>query len=315
MKQQQSLIASARPWYPRDMRHILCRILIAVTLACAPAHGAEPAADQEALLQSKLPRIQQAPGTPFAVPVFLESVETGSSSAVDIYGTVNSPFETLRKELLQPVHWCDITVLHTNVRACTWRNEADSAHLTLYMVKKNTRPIGDASQMQYRFRVEAQRETYLDIRITAEEGPYSTREHVFRFEATPWGADKSLIHLRYSYSYSTFGYIGMKSYFALFSRGHVGFSVTGMDDENKPVYVSGLKGAIERNIMRYYLGILAYMDTLRFPEEQQFEQRISRWFALTELHRRQLHALERKDYLHHKRQDRKNSIKLQAQQK
>jgi hypothetical protein len=297
------------------MIRAIYRIVIAIIFACTPVFGAETAISAKEALKAKLPLIQQKPAqSPFVVPVHLDSVETGSSSAVNIYGIVNYPIATIRKELLQPEHWCDVTILHTNVRACTWRQTGDTARLILSTVKKNTRPIEDAAQMKYDFRIAGQHADYLDIRITAEEGPYSTRDHVFRFEATPLEAAKTLIHLSYSYGYSTLGYIGMKSYFALFSRGHVGFTIAGLDDGKKPVYVKGLKGAVERNIMRYYLGILAHLDTLQFPAEQQFEKRIHRWFALTELHRRQLHALEKKEYLSYKRQDQKNSQKLQAAQ-
>ncbi len=52
--------------------------------------------------------------------------------------------------------------------------------------------------------------------------------------------------------------------------------------------VGGLRGAVESNVLRYYLAILAYMDTLKIPVEQRFEKRISQWYDLTARYKRQL---------------------------
>ena len=51
----------------------------------------------------------------------------------------------------------------------------------------------------------------------------------------------------------------------IFGGGKVGFSVIGTYRDGKPVYVSGLRGSVERDVACYYLAILAYLDTLRIP--------------------------------------------------
>ena len=40
--------------------------------------------------------------------------------------------------------------------------------------------------------------------------------------------------------------------------------------------------------LRYYLAILAYLDTLKIPAEQRFEKRISQWYALTGRYKRSI---------------------------
>ena len=97
----------------------------------------------------------------------------------------------------------------------------------------------------------------------------------------------------------------------LFGGSKIGFSVTGTDSNGNPVYVDGLRGTVERDIACYYLAILAYMDTLKIPDEQRFEKRISRWYDLTDHFKKQLLEMEKEKYLTHKRQSRESQQRLQ----
>ncbi len=66
-----------------------------------------------------------------------------------------------------------------------------------------------------------------------------------------------------------------------------------------------MRGALERNTMRYYLAIDAYLGALAVPPPERFEQSLERWFAATERYALQLHevdhdayvAMERSEYL------------------
>jgi hypothetical protein len=64
-----------------------------------------------------------------------------------------------------------------------------------------------------------------------------------------------------------------------------------------------MRGVVERNTMRYYLAIDAYLDSLALPGKEQVGSRLAQWFASTELYRRQLHELDRDDYLVMKNQE------------
>jgi len=66
--------------------------------------------------------------------------------------------------------------------------------------------------------------------------------------------------------------------------------------------------------VRYQLAIQAYLDTLEAPESERFEQRIARWFTLTERHKRQLYELERHEYLQNKRREYSDQLRLQQAQ-
>jgi hypothetical protein len=166
--------------------------------------------------------------------------------------------------------------------------------------------------MNFEYHIIAQQPGFFAISLAAREGIFSTKDHQFGLEAIPLDEDRTFIHLRYSYRYSSLGYFLMKSYFSLFGGGRIGFSVIGADSDGNPVYVGGLRGAVESNVLRYYLTILAYMDSLKIPVEQRFEKRMSQWYDLTARYKRQLFEMEREEYLTYKRQDQESQLILQG---
>jgi hypothetical protein len=64
-----------------------------------------------------------------------------------------------------------------------------------------------------------------------------------------------------------------------------------------------VRGMVERNTMRYYLAIEAYLGGLSAPPAQQLDKRLQAWFDATEKYPRQLHELDRSDYLDMKRRE------------
>jgi hypothetical protein len=75
--------------------------------------------------------------------------------------------------------------------------------------------------------------------------------------------------------------------------------------------VGGERGIIERNAVRYYLAIQAYLEGLALAPEQRFEQTAQRWFELTERWPRQLHELDQAEYLAGKRRERSEQLQMQ----
>ena len=57
----------------------------------------------------------------------------------------------------------------------------------------------------------------------------------------------------------------MQGYLATIGRDKVGFSIVGSRADGQPVYVHGTRGVIERNTMRYYVAIEAYLSTMALP--------------------------------------------------
>jgi hypothetical protein len=299
------------------MTRALCLLLAIFPLLCAlcfrisyatPSSGLGPEglADKFHALENKLRK------SSLGIPVYLESSAGSSTSDADMYGIVSYPFDVVRNELSLPSHWCDIVMPHINVRACTYEKLNDRWLLTIYNVNRFDQPLKDAYEMKFDFHTVVQQPEYFDISLDSREGPFHTKDHRFGFEAIPVDSVRTFVHLSYSYNYSFLGYIAMKSYLTLFGRGKVGFSITGVK-EGDPVYVTGIRGAIDRNVMRYYLGILAYLDALKFAPEQRFGKRINKWYDLTDRYRKQLSEMEKKEYMSLKKEDRENELRLQGE--
>jgi hypothetical protein len=250
--------------------------------------------------------------SPLILPIYLESIVDSSSSVGSIYGIIDHPFEIIKKELLAPSSWCDIVLLHTNIRACTYSNIDKNWLLTLYNVNVFYQPLSEADRLVFSYRVISDNSAYIEIVMTAANGPFHTRDHSFRLKAAPLNGNRTFMHVSYSYQYNSVAYLAMKSYFALIASGRAGFTITGRDEKNNPLYVSGVKGAVERNVMRYYLALMAYFDSFSLPEGQRFEKRINAWYDLSSRYKRQFPEIRKEEYLEYKRADLKNQLLLQT---
>jgi hypothetical protein len=163
----------------------------------------------------------------------------------------------------------------------------------------------------YHYRNIVQQKGYLDISLSADEGPFGTKDHTMRFEALPLKDGKTFVHVSYEYSDSVALRLAGKAYFATLGRSKVGFTVTGTDGNAKPIYIGGPRGAVERNAVRYYFAIQSFMTALHSPEQSLLSMRTGTWYDLTTRYRQQLFDLNRKDYLAFKTTEHKNQEMLQ----
>jgi len=279
-----------------------------VGLAAAPApRGAGALLAKHEEIQGKLAHNQ------YDAPIFLESAESDGSVRVDMYGVVNSPFDVVRDALQSPEQWCDITPLHINIKACTFKKSAQPAQLTLYSGRKHYQPPSDAYPLKLKFRVVSHQPRFLELSLHADDGPFGTKGHRITLQAVPLDARKSFLHFSYTYRHGPMARMAIKSYFSTLGRDKVGFSLADGKD-GKRYYMDGVRGAIERNTMRYYLALQSYLDTSTYPENQRFEQRLSRWYDLTAKYPRQLKEMEKSDYLASKRLEHANQVALQRKE-
>jgi hypothetical protein len=251
----------------------------------------------------------------FGVPLFLNSFEQSSRVNVDVYGVFDFPFNSVVSALKVPSSWCDIVSLHPNVKACTYSKEPASGQLTFYIGKKVYQPPEEARHVRYQYRTVVQQRGYLDILLTADEGPFGTENHTMRFEALPLDGGKTFVHVSYAYTDSVALRLAEKAYFATLGRDKVGFTVTGTDKSGLPVYIGGPRGAIERNAVRYYFAIQTCITTLHAPGKTLFSTRINQWYDLTARYKKQLLDLSKKEYLESKSREQENQVILQQQVK
>jgi hypothetical protein len=247
----------------------------------------------------------------FGLPLYLDSFELEERVYVDVYGIFDYPFSSIVSALNVPATWCDIVTLHPNVKACTQSERSGDWLLTFYLGRKFYQPPEDANLVVYRYRNVMQQQGYLDIVLTADVGPMGTDDHRMMFEALPLDGGKTFVHVSYSYRDTVALRLAEKLYFTTLGRNKAGFTVTGRDSNDKPILIGGPRGAVERNAVRYYLAIQAYMSTLSCSEESRLRMRLSKWYDLTIPFRRQLFDLEKAEYLMIKTAEQKNQATLQ----
>jgi len=287
-------------------------IILAILFLAVSSFAVGESRQGDDILLATYSRIEaKMEGNSFGFPLYLESSDRDGRLHVDAYGIVDHPFSSVLNMLKVPANWCDIASLHPNVKACTYRELPGTWGLTFYSGRKFYQSPEDTYQFTFHYRNVEQQQGYLDIILSAGEGPFGTKDHNMRFEALSLDKGRTFIHVSYAYGYSSSLRLAETVYFATLGRGKVGFTVTGTDRDGNPIYISGPRGAIERNAVRYYFAIQSFMDTVRYPEEIRFGMRISEWYDFTSRYRKQLFEMDKKDYLRFKAAEHKNQVMLQ----
>jgi hypothetical protein len=294
------------------LKGFLFMVAAAILFSAGSASAVEkPRQGQDILLDAYHRNMAKLETNSFGLPLFLESFERDDRVHVDVYGIFDYPFSSVVTMLKVPANWCDIVSLHPNVKACTCKELPDAWLLTFYIGRKVYQPPEHARQIIYHYRNVDQRQGYLDITLSADTGPFDTKDHMMRFEALPLDGGRTFVHVSYAYSHNAVLHLAEKVYFATIGWGKVGFTVTGTDSNGNPVYIGGPRGAIERNAVRYYFAIQAFMNALRYPEESRFSVAAGEWYDLTNRYRKQLFEMDKEEYLTLKTKEHKNQVTLQ----
>ena len=292
----------------------LRRLCVAALLAAALAQSALAAEGQRAALLAQYQRIlPQLIRNSFGVPVSVRSTDNGDVLSADVFGLIDQPLETVAETLGQPRAWCQFVPLTLNVKACTYTQRASNFRLTLFMGRKYYEPPEKAYQVRYRFTSDRANDGLFRVALYGGDGPLGTEDYRIEVEATTVGAG-TLVHIRCSYRPSTRSRWATAVYLATLGRDKVGFTRMGAGADGRPLLVGGVRGIIERNVMRYYLALVTVLDTRTVPVDGRFEARIRRWFDLAERYPAQLHELDRTEYLQAKRREHRNQQRLQAMQ-
>ena len=266
----------------------ITRWLAGVGTACLLALGPLAAHADAGGLRAKYGALQDdLRNTSYGRPMHIDSQEGNHPLQGDVYAVLDHPFDKVKDALQDPDAWCDIMLLPFNTKGC----QASGNHLTVRIARKPDSPMDQTYPISFAFNPGAMGDEYLSTRLNAGQGPFGTRDYRVNVEAVPVDGGKTFMHMSYAYGYGGMGKFAMQAYLATAGASKVGFTA------------NGVRGAVERNAMRYYLAIDAYLDTMDAPQAQRTEKRINRWFSATERYPRQLHEMDRSTYLATKRQD------------
>ncbi|WP_296495066.1 hypothetical protein [Rhodoferax sp.] len=238
---------------------------------------------------------------PFGRPLVLQSVEHAKGLSGDIYAVAPYPFAAVSNGMRSPDHWCEVMILHINTKYCHAIEEPQGTILRVNIGKKTPQPIADAPRMEFRYSETALTPSYFAITLNAKDGPLGTSNYRIRLEAVALPDGKSFLHLTYAYGVGLVGRLAMQTYLSTAGADKVGFTMIDTNRGEPPTYVTGVRGVVERNTMRYYLAIDSFLASQREPPAARLEQRLQAWFSAVERYPLQLHEVERADYLAMKR--------------
>ncbi len=258
-------------------------------------------------------RAERDAGT-LPLPFALESVNNASYSHASIrYFLEDVDFAEFRSRLDQPAEWCEFIPLHLNIKACAYLEQQNRTKLRFYAGIKGYVTPNKAHLLELSFNTQETDGVY-HVKLFAQDGPLDSSEINFiiraiEIEQPGWQG----IYLEFDVA-SKPGLAAnlARLYLATIARNKIGFSVEGKTWTGKPAYVTGQRGATERNIVRYLLSIETYFDTLDLPLQDRFFQRLQSWFDATEQYHDQLYELDRQTYIDNKIRERENQLILQA---
>jgi hypothetical protein len=238
----------------------------------------------------------QLASNPFKRPLHLESAENKGVLKGDVYAQIDRPYDTIAQTLQSADRWCDILILHLNVKGCRADTSGAGESLSVHIGRKFDQPLKDAIAFDFLYRVQAAQAGYLQVGLKSAKGPLGTSDYSVTIELVELGANRAFLHLSYAYSYGIVANVAMRSYLATTGRNKVGFSTAGRQANGQPIYLGGVRGIVERNTMRYYLAIEAYLGA---PDATaaQLEKRLNGWHTNVEQYPLQLHEMDRDAYL------------------
>jgi hypothetical protein len=281
-----------------------------LSLASAAQTGAAPSAlpaatPASASLRTRFEAVrQQPPLQATGQALWLSSFEQADGRLRgEVWAVVEHDPAAVRAALSEAAPWCDVLILHLNVKYCRAGRQAGQDVLDMGVGRKLDQPLASVHWMRLQWRLASAQPEAWRVELWADEGPLQTRDYRIEMESAPLGAQRTLVRLGYSYAYGAAARWAMQLYLGTLGHDKVGFTVLGRLPDGRAQYVGGLRGVLERNAVRYALAVHAYLDALARPAPEQLALRLEGWFDATERHARQLHELGREDYLAMKREE------------
>lgn len=229
--------------------------------------------------------------------IYLRSSESAERMQGEVHALIDQPFDRLRQELAKADRWCDVLILHINVKYCRALRTPSGDELVSGVGRKFDQPLSDVYWVRFGFKATVDRSDHLLVELSAPTGPLSTRNYRIVVEAVPQASGQSLVRMTYSYGFGTAARWAMKTYLATLGRGKSGFSVVDTTADGRPVRVEGVRGVVERNTLRYYLALQSHLQSSEAPGTARLQRSLELWFSATERYAEQLHEMERADYV------------------
>ena len=265
------------------VRILAFALLVGLSTSNAWVHAGTVDPNSGALIAKYESLARELSSNVYGRPLFLESTESDDLVSGNAYAVLDAPFAAVNTAFRSANTWCDVMILHINTKYCRVVPGSTPPTLKVYVGKKTPQILQDSSLLEFVMRQVSASASLLEVQLSAGNGPLGTRNYRIELQAVPVEGNKTFLHLRYEYEYGVTGRLAMQGYLATGGRGKVGFSTKKPATANaKATFIGGARGAVERNTMRYYLAIDAYLKALSSPPASQVNARLDKWFDATE---------------------------------
>lgn len=278
---------------------LICFLLLGATTATCVA--AMETNSQTRLRERFMALQDQLRTNQFGQPLVLNSTETPERLQGDVYAIVDHPLNKVSASLAKPEHWCDLMILHINTKYCHAVAGPSGTTLRVNIGGKEPEELVDSGRIEFSFKVATATSEFLAVTLAAPEGPMGTSMYRVRLEAIALPQAKTFMHLSYSYAVGFSGRFAMNVYLGTAGRNKVGFTMSGTQANGQTDFIGGTRGVVERNTMRYFLAIDSFLGAVDMAPEARLEPRLQSWFTAVERYPRQLHEMDRAEYLATKR--------------
>ena len=241
----------------------------------------------------------------FKQPIAIDSSVEQSSAQGHIYAILDHPISAFKAHLSSKESWCEIIFLHFNIKSCVLMPDTEEGfRVAIYSGRLYYQPPEDVNRNDYQFSRFDVSDNDLNMELHGPDGPFGTRNYRISIAASAIG-EQTLVRVGYSVDINWMTRLAQRVYFASAGRHRVGFT-----HEDDGELVRGVRGMIERNTMRFYLALEAFMET---PDLAAYPERLRAWHMLTEQYPRQLQELDLDTYLGYKAKERRDQERLQQE--
>ena len=245
------------------------RLRVAATLVawvcCVPCAQANTPADPAAALRARYVALsQQLEDSAIQRGLYLESTDSSRAPRGDAFAVIDYPFAMVTAAFATPANWCESLILHLNVQYCRASTRDGFPQLSAAVGRKTNQPLADTHRINFVYKVAVSGADYTRVELSSREGPLGTGNYLIALELIALDAQHSFMHIQYSYTQGFLARCATSVYFSTRGRDKVGFTWI-HDEDDPPHLVRGIRGAAERNTMRYYLAIDAYLQALGSP--------------------------------------------------
>src|SRR2546427_448534 len=112
----QAFKARSWRWIPAFL--FICGLFLSVWCAAGQSFAAEPEISAAPLRAKYTELTKQLSNNQFQRALYLDSVESSDDLKGEIYAVVDYPFATVNGALNNSAHWCDVLILHVNIKYC-----------------------------------------------------------------------------------------------------------------------------------------------------------------------------------------------------